>query len=55
MSINLEHQCDGRQCRKDADYCYCQTCLDEATNEAYEEGFKAGRKEGLEEASTTGV
>ena len=42
-----EHNCDD--CGREADVCYCTKHMEERTTEAYDNGFKEGRKEGYED------
>lgn len=49
MSIDVEHNCDDCNGRKEVDHCLCDSCLETQKEEAFEEGKKQGKIEALAE------
>jgi hypothetical protein len=45
MAIEVDHNCDGKNCRSDAEYCYCNSHYEEKLEEAYNDGYQVAKKE----------
>jgi hypothetical protein len=46
----MSHECDGKGCGSTPTECYCDQCIEDIKQQAYDDGFGEGKKEGFAEA-----